>query len=479
MISFLLNDKEINISSGDNNQTVLEWLRDSQKLTGTKEGCGSGDCGACTVVIAEVNKTADGLEYRPINSCITFMSALAGKQLITVEHLRDKDLHPVQQAMVDSHGSQCGFCTPGFVMSMFAMYQNQINEPQTLDRHSINKHLSGNLCRCTGYRPIVDACKTACEKPTADKFSSRTKETIQQLTALSHPKGIHGLHIPLSRKELKDCLATCPDAVLLAGSTDLGLEVTQKHVHFEHLVALSHVPELIQIKEEADKLIVGAAVTYQQLEPLLLKHFPEAEEWLDRLGSLPIRQQGTMGGNVANASPIGDCPPLLLALDAVCVIDDGDRQQDIPIGEFFTGYRQTKLAPGQWLSHLYIPYKAPDALLRVYKVSKRIEDDISAVCAAFYLELKNNKVSRFRSGFGGVAATPVGAHELQMQLLGMTWDNKTIELGASILAKSFSPISDVRGSAEYRNQIIQNLWRRFAIETTNQRQPIKVRVEHA
>jgi xanthine dehydrogenase small subunit len=479
MISFLLNDKEIHISSGDSHQTVLEWLRDSQNLTGTKEGCGSGDCGACTVVIAEVNANGEELQYRPINSCITFLSALAGKQLITVEHLRDTELHPVQQAMVDSHGSQCGFCTPGFVMSMFAMYQTQRQEPRTLDRHAINTNLSGNLCRCTGYRPIVEACMTACEQPGPDKFSAKTKETVQWLTSLTPSNGFDGLHIPHSRSELKDCIALYPDAVLLAGSTDLGLEVTQKHLRFNDLIALSHVPELNQLTESSDHIIVGAAVTYQRLEPLLLKHFPEAQEWLERLGSMPIRQQGTMGGNVANASPIGDCPPLLLALQAVCVVDDGDSQTEIPVREFFTGYRQTRLQDRQWLSHICIPLKPDNALLRVYKVSKRIEDDISAVCAAFCLETENNTVTKLLTGFGGVAATPVAATELEKQLTGKPWDSNTIDLGAKILAKTFSPISDVRGSAEYRQQIVQNLWRRFALESTSQSNTIKVRTEHA
>lgn len=478
MISFLLNNKLVQITESKADVTLLNYLREEQKLTGSKEGCASGDCGACTLVIAEVvdgDKHNASLNYKAINSCVTFLSALHGKQLITVEHLADDNkLHPVQQAMVEQHGSQCGFCTPGFIMSMFALYHQNVN----VDRHSVELALSGNLCRCTGYRPIIDAALGACGAKADDKFTKNSANTIDRLTQITDAAGgLKDLHQPRSRNELASLIAQFPEARLVAGSTDLALEVTQQLKDLSQLISLSEVAELKQLKLSDKALLIGSALPFSQIEPLLLEHFPQLKELLWRFASTPIRNQATLGGNIANASPIGDMPPVLLALGASIHVDNGQLRRVIPAGEFFTGYRQTKLQAGEWIEALSLPLLNNHSQLRAYKVSKRVEDDISAVCAVFKLELQDGKVTTISSGFGGVAATPIIAKGLDQALQGKRWaDRQSFEEGKAILSKAFQPIDDVRASADYRQILIVNLWQRFWIETNRQSQRIETRV---
>ena len=372
MIRFLINNDVVELNEARADLTLLQFIREHRKKTGTKEGCAAGDCGACTVVLVEPasSNSAAELNYRTVNSCITLMSAVHGKQLLFVEHLNDgKHLHPVQQALVDHHGSQCGFCTPGFIMSMFALYHSNTKP----NRDDVLHALSGNLCRCTGYRPIIDATMEVCEQTPDDQFTARQAATLSTLLSLSgeKPTGTGNIHTPTSREELKTLIQAHPTAQLVAGSTDLSLQFTQQLKDVETLISVTHIDALKQCTKSEHSLILGAAVPLNDAAPLLLNAFPQVAELVTRFASLPVRNQATIGGNVANASPIGDMPPLLLALNAILHLDNGESVRMIPISTFFTGYRETMLAKDEWISAIEIPLKQPNQALAAYKISKR------------------------------------------------------------------------------------------------------------
>lgn len=477
MISFLLNDAPVHIDDVSAETTVLQLLRDHLHLNGTKEGCASGDCGACTVVVGEPCDNNSKIQYQTVNSCIAPLSHLQGKQLITIEHLKDNDeLHPVQQAMVDNHASQCGFCTPGFVMSMFALYRSK---PAETKRQQAIDAMAGNLCRCTGYRPIIDACIEACSKVTPDKFDRSEQQTLQMLTSLSSGVQNDKLMQPSSIEQLKTMIREYPEATLIAGGTDLMLDVTQHYQQFSKLISLHGVSELKQVSKKKEGIVVGAGVTLSELEDVFADTHPPLVKLLKRFASEQIRNVATIGGNLANASPIGDLAPALLALRASLQINGTNGTRTVPLREFFTQYRQTVLQSGEWIESVFVPYVNAQQHFNVYKVSKRIEDDISAVCGAFMVTLENDIVIDVSTGFGGVAATPAQARDLEDTLVGQPFSHKrTLELGLISLSEAFSPISDVRASSEYRQHVIQSLWQRFWFEHCEPGLKIQV-TEHA
>lgn len=468
MIKFLLNDSPQEVTQVCPNTTVLDYLRLKENATGTKEGCASGDCGACTVVVGEaVNNT---IQYKSINSCISLIGSLHGKQLVTVEHLQDKDLHPVQQAMVDCHGSQCGFCTPGFVMSLFSLYQNET----TFDDHDIEQHLAGNLCRCTGYKPIIDAAKQVCGTARDDQFIRNQSATLLALESLREG-GVALEHngkryfSPTSNQELSALLAEHKEARLCAGTTDLALEITQQLKDIESLVFTGSIDELKQIQVSDSHIEIGSAVTYEDAMPVLQEHYPAFVNMLLRLGSKQVRNVGTFGGNIGNASPIGDTPPCFIALNAELVLESAQGERRLKIDEYFLDYKKTSLKAGEFIAKIRVPKLLSQEYFKTYKISKRIDDDISAVAAAFKVRFSDvdgrKVVDDVRLSFGGMAGVPKRAAHAESALLGSTWSESSIGTAMQAMEQDFTPLSDVRASASYRMQVAKNLLYKYYLES--------------
>ncbi|MCG8707831.1 xanthine dehydrogenase small subunit [Brenneria sp. 4F2] len=459
MIEFLLNQTLITETAIDPNTTVLNYLRHQRGRTGTKEGCASGDCGACTVVLVELHDEA--LRYRSVNACLTLLSALHGKQLLTVEDLRHHgQLHAVQRSMIKHHASQCGFCSPGVAMSLFAIGKH----PETTPR--LDEALSGNLCRCTGYRSIADSA-AECNRIVADQFTERERETIRQLKAMATAAELTGAgrncQIPADLSQLDQAIADYPGARLLAGGTDLVLEVTQRRSRLPQLIDISHVQALQTLSAEPDRLVIGAAAPLSDCEHFMATHLPAFNQALTRFASRQIRNRGTLGGNIANASPIGDGSPVLLALGASLRLRRNGQERDLPLDDFFLAYRKTALQPGEYIRDIRIPRPQPMQRLLTAKVAKRQEDDISAVFAACLLTVRDNRVEQVRLAFGGMASTPARALMTEKVLLGKTLDRSTLAAAETALASDFSPLSDLRASKGYRLRVAQNLLRRFAL----------------
>jgi xanthine dehydrogenase small subunit len=459
-IHFRLGSELRHLRDVDPSMTVLEYLRGPERLTGTKEGCAEGDCGACTVVLVD---HIDGRpRYKAVNACILFVSALDGRQLLTVEHLAGPDgaLHPVQQAMVNHHGSQCGYCTPGFVMSMVALQ----TDPAP-DRTAVNEALAGNLCRCTGYRPIVDAALEVCTGAAPAEAGPPIDMPDTTLT-LEHGDAL--CLAPRSVAELAHTLVRHPNAVIVAGGTDVGLWVTKQHRKLGTTVSLDAVTDLAEITETRDTIRIGAAATYHDALPVLEHYFPDFGAMIRRIGSRQIRNRGTIGGNIANASPIGDSPPALLALDATLVLRRLTVQRHVNLEDFFTGYRRTVLKPGEFIERIDIPKPPAGDTFRCYKVSKRFDQDISAVCGAFRLRLEDGIVRDIRIGFGGMAATPARPRPVEAVLIGSPWTEATIRVAQDAMDEAFSPLSDMRASALYRRTVARNLLLKFFLETNQE-----------
>jgi len=397
-----------------------------------------------------------------------------------VEHLKqEQQLHPVQQAMVDCHGSQCGFCTPGFVMSMFA-YRKNHEAPQ---RDGIVEALGGNLCRCTGYRPIIEAAVQMYEPGMADQFTARAGETVQALDAINSHAGDlawsdeasgQAYYAPRSLDTLAQLMLAHPQAKLVAGGTDLSLEFTQFLRQFDVLIATTRVSELLEVTETASSIEIGAAVTYSRCAELLARYYPDMRELLERLGSLQIRNQGTIGGNVGNASPIGDMPPVLIALGARLVLRCGAQTRELPVQDFFVRYKTTALQPSEFIERIVIPKPAAGYDFRVYKISKRLEDDISATCGAFSLKIDAGQVVEARIAFGGMAEIPRRATHCEAALIGNPWQEQTIGNAMQALASDFQPISDFRASADYRLLVSQNFMKRLFLELQPGAAPVRV-----
>jgi xanthine dehydrogenase small subunit len=467
-VRFLLGHEPRTLRGIDPNLTVLNWLREVERRTGTKEGCAEGDCGACTVVLGEL--AGERLCYRAVNACILFAPQLDRRQLITVEDLRGRGgaLHPVQQAMVECHGSQCGFCTPGFVMSLFALY----HEDRAPDRQRILDALAGNLCRCTGYRPIVDAARRMCQLGEGDDFSAREGETIAHLKKLDRGERLafaHGARRYFAPRRIEDLAALCeqfPDACLLAGGTDVGLWVTKQHRDLDTLIHVGAVEELQRLEVTDTHLEIGAAVTYSDAMAALGGRWPDFGELIRRLGSVQIRNSGTIGGNVANGSPIGDSMPALIALGAELVLRKGAAQRTLPLEDFYLDYRRTALLPGEFLELIRVPLPRPNWQFCCYKISKRFDQDISALLGAFHVELDEGRVAEIRIAYGGMAAVPKRARACEQALLGQPWTAASIARGRTALARELAPISDMRAGAAYRLLAAQNLLTKFHIETT-------------
>ncbi|MDT7514646.1 xanthine dehydrogenase small subunit [Rhodoferax mekongensis] len=455
-------------------RTLLEVLREDLHCTGTKEGCNEGDCGACTVVVGE---SVNGeLQTKAVNSCIKMAHSLNGKALWTVEDIAADDgrLHPAQEAMVQCHGSQCGFCTPGFVMSLFDLYRQHAHAGAPITRDDALHALSGNLCRCTGYRPILDAAQTMLGQPAVDLHEAETLSKLELLAQEGRAPAADSSYIsPTSLTGLLAARAQYPQAQIVAGCTDVGLWVTKMHKDFRRVLDVTQVAELRRVEQYPHHIAIGAAVTLTDAFAALVADRPQLATFASRFAGLPVRNAGTLGGNVANGSPIGDSMPLLIALGASVVLmawrGKGNKakavHRELRLEDLYTGYRQNVMAPDEVLAWIKVPKAVPYERSRVYKISKRFEDDISAVCLALNLHIEGGVVTHASIGVGGVAATPVRALKTQAALLGKPWSVATVKVAQATLRGEFSPISDMRASSAYRVEVLGNLLQRYWLES--------------
>ena len=525
-IQFVRGGKVVSLANVPPSRTLLALLREDLGLTGTKEGCGEGDCGACTVVVGEAED--NHIRYRAINSCIRLAHSVDGMALWTVEDLASKDgtLHPAQEAMVNCHGSQCGFCTPGFVMSLFGMYQNHIaptlptacgslpperaaapadwqshirgpglkgtsalaasqpvpvlasgNAPRTnpITRELAQHDLSGNLCRCTGYRPILDAAQQMAALPASLVDEADLLQKLKLLAPTSQElEGDFAYHSPRTLAALLKARAAHPDAQLVAGCTDVGRWVTKMHRQFGKVLDVTKVQELRRIEDYPHHIAIGAAVPLAEAYAALVKDRPHLHAFAARFAGLPVRNAGTLGGNVANGSPIGDSMPLLMALGANIVLMSVRAGQQVsremPLEQLYAGYRTNVMAPDEILAWIKIPRPRAGEVLKAYKISKRYDDDISAVCLALNLRIDKGIVTSASVGAGGVAATPVRALQTEAALAGQPWTLETVQQAMATLRAEFSPISDMRASNAYRSEVLGNLLQRFWLESQGMQQ---------
>ena len=465
-IRFIRRGELVTLANVPPTRTLLQVLREDLNCTGTKEGCNEGDCGACTVVLGE--RAGNQVKYSAVNSCIRLAHSIDGMALWTVEDIAQTDgsLHPAQKAMVECHGSQCGFCTPGFVMSLFGMYQNRVCKGQPVTRLQAQEDLSGNLCRCTGYRPILDAAQAMAALPAVAVDEAGLLQKLKQ--TIDKGRGLDPDLTYISPKTLPDLLqqrATHPKAQIVAGCTDVGLWVNKMHMDFPQVLDVTQVRELRRVENYRHHIAIGAAVTLTDAFAALVKDRPQLHTFATRFAGLPVRNSGTLGGNVANGSPIGDSMPLLIALGANVVLISQRGHREMRLEDFYTGYRKNLLAADEVLAWIKVPKPTAGEMLRIYKISKRFDDDISAVCLAINMHIQKGQVVSISIGAGGVAATTVRALKTEAALCGQTWSLETVQKAQAALQAEFQPISDMRASASYRTHVLGSLLQRFWLES--------------
>jgi xanthine dehydrogenase small subunit len=471
-LRFILNDQDVVLDEISATRTLLDFLRLDRRMTGSKEGCAEGDCGACTVLVGRV--TSGELVYESVNACICFVGSLDATHVVTVEHLSAANgpLHPVQQAMVEHHGSQCGFCTPGIVMSLYGMWMRNA-DPSVND---IEVALQGNLCRCTGYSPIIKAGQSisAYGKVVADPLVIERQTIKARLEALRDGRrveigeGKDRLIVPASADDLAEVYAANPGGTLVSGATDVGLWVTKFMRDIGPMIFIGDIAELQSIEETQDALQLGAGVTYSAATAAVTGRFPQLTELWMRIGGQQVRNMGTIGANIANGSPIGDTPPPLLALGASITLRKGGVRRTVKLEDFFIAYGKQDRQPGEFVEAVTIPSLPEGEQLACYKITKRKDEDISALCGAYRLKLEGGKVAAITIAYGGMAATPKRAKAVEAALLGKAWNVATVEAAIPDFAEDYQPLTDMRASAEYRLLAAQNLLRRFFLETTGE-----------
>jgi xanthine dehydrogenase small subunit len=464
-LRFIKNGRPVSLTNVPADRMLLQVLREDLNLSGTKEGCNEGDCGACTVVTAELD--GDGLRFRAVNSCIRFAHSVAGLAVWTVEDLSASDgsLHPVQQAMVDQHGTQCGFCTPGFVMSLFGMYQSHTAEGKAIDRETAVVELAGNLCRCTGYRPILDAAQSLGAYPPAEIDRQALADQLKALASETAGATPDGPYLrPENLHDLMKARSRYPQAQLIAGSTDVGLWVNKLHQTPQAVIDITRVAECRTWSETDRHDEIGSAVRLADVFPRLAQKRPILKTFFNRFAGLPIRQSATLGGNIANGSPIGDTMPLLMALRAAVTVAGPAAHRVVAIDQFYTGYRKNVLAADEVILSIQIPKPGPSEFLRVYKISKRFDDDISCICLALCAQIVDGRMNQVSIGVGGAAATPARASKTEAALEGQLLTAAVIDQAAQVIGEEFSPISDMRASARYRRQLLANLLKCYLLD---------------